>query len=51
MSKLTPRDNHADQKNANRGTSGFNKQYLAVHKNRSIQLNPTSKLFKGGKSV
>ncbi len=48
MSKLSPRDNHANQHNANKGTSGFNKQYLAVHKNRSIQMNPTSKLYKGG---
>ena len=49
MSKLSPRDNHANQKNANKGTSGFNKQYLAVQKNRSIQKNPTSRLFKGAK--
>jgi len=49
MSKLSPRDNHANQTNANKGTSGFNKQYLAVQKNRSIQKNPTSRLFKGPK--
>lgn len=49
MSRLSPRDNHANQKNANKGTSGFNKQYLAVQKNRSAQKNPTSRLFKGAK--
>jgi len=49
MSKLSPRDNHANQKNANKGTSGFNKQYLAVQKNRSMQMNPTSSLYKKGK--
>ena len=49
MSKLSPRDNHANQKNANKGTSGFNKQYLAVQKNRSKQMNPTSSLYKKGK--
>lgn len=49
MSKLSPQDNHANQLNANKGTSGFNKQYLAVQKNRSVQKNPTSKLYKGGR--
>ena len=42
-------NNHSNQLNSNKGTSGFNKQYLAVHENRSIQLNPNNKLFKGGK--
>lgn len=49
MGKLTPRDNHANQLNANKGTSGFNKQYIAVQNNRSVHLNPSNKLYKGGK--
>lgn len=49
MSKLSPQDNHANQLNANKGTSGFNKQYLAVQKNRSVQKNPINKLHKDGK--
>ena len=49
MHKLASFDNHANQKNANKGTNGFNKQYLAVQKNRSVQLNPNSKLYKGTK--
>ena len=49
MKKYTSLDNHANQLNSNRGTNGFNKQYKAVQTNRSVQKNPTSKLYKGGK--
>ena len=46
MKKYTSLDNHANQLNSNRGTSGFNKQYKAVQTNRSVQKNPTSKLYR-----
>ncbi|MBP5350587.1 MAG: hypothetical protein J6Y56_01345 [Fibrobacterales bacterium] len=46
---MKPIDNHANQLNANKGTSGFNKQYQAAQDNRANQLNPNNKLFKGGK--
>ena len=49
MKKYTSIDNHANQLNSNRGTSGFNKQYKAVQTNRSVQMNPNSKLYKRGK--
>lgn len=49
MSKQSNLNNHANQLNANKGTSGFNKQYQAVLNNRSNQLNSNNKLYKGGK--
>lgn len=49
MSKQSNLNNHANQLNSNKGTSGFNKQYQAVLNNRSNQLNPNNKLYKGGK--
>ena len=46
--KLTPAENAANQPNANKGTSGFNKQYLKSQENRSKQLaaNKASELTK-----
>lgn len=46
MSKaIKPADNNANQQNANKGTSGTNKQYSQNQGNRGQQLNPKS----GGK--
>ena len=36
-------DNAANQKNANRGSIGVNKQYAQIHGNRGKQLNPNQK--------
>lgn len=36
--KIKPIDNTANQKNANKGTSGTNKQYDQKHGNRSKQI-------------
>lgn len=41
--KITPANNNANMKNANKGTSGTNKQYAQVHGNRGKQLNPNQK--------
>ena len=41
--KIKPADNKANQKNANKGTKGTNKQYAQVHGNRGKQLNPNKK--------
>lgn len=46
---MKPIDNHANQKNANKGTSGVNKQYQAAQNNRANQLNPNNKLYQGNK--
>ncbi|MBO5691496.1 MAG: hypothetical protein J6R96_06530, partial [Spirochaetaceae bacterium] len=35
---IKPVDNHANQKNANKGTKGQNRQHSQVHGNRSKQL-------------
>lgn len=35
---IKPADNQANQKNANKGTSGQNRQHSQVHGNRSKQL-------------
>lgn len=39
--KYTPQENHANQQNPNRGTSGTNKFYDKAQGNRGKQLNPT----------
>lgn len=44
--KITPRNNQANQANANKGTSGTNKQYSQVHGNRGKQMNPNQKTTK-----
>jgi hypothetical protein len=41
--KITPQDNHANQKNANKGQRGVNEQFAKVHGNRGKQLNPNNK--------
>lgn len=45
---MKPIDNHANQCNANKGTSGFNAQYKAAMDNRANQLNPNNSLYQGG---
>jgi hypothetical protein len=40
---ITPKNNQANMKNANKGTSGVNRQYSQVHGNRGKQLNPNRK--------
>jgi hypothetical protein len=37
--KITPQQNQANQQNANKGTSGVNKQYSQVQGNKGKQLN------------
>ncbi|MGM0497923.1 MAG: hypothetical protein ACQESJ_08400 [Bacteroidota bacterium] len=39
--KIKPTDNTSNQKNANKGTDGTNKQYDQVHGNRSKQIEKT----------
>lgn len=46
---MKPIDNHANQCNANKGTSGHNAQYQAMLDNRSRQLNPIDSKYQGGK--
>lgn len=41
--KISPANNSANQQNANRGTSGTNRQYDQVHGNRGGQMNPNRK--------
>lgn len=41
--KITPTDNQANQKNANKGTDGTNKQYDQAQGNKGKQLNPNQK--------
>jgi hypothetical protein len=41
--KVKPADNAANQRNANKGTNGTNKQYSKVQGNRGKQLNPNQK--------
>ncbi|MCT4614729.1 MAG: hypothetical protein N4A49_07635 [Marinifilaceae bacterium] len=41
--KITNKQNHSNQKNPNKGTSGVNKQYSQVHGNRGKQMNPNNK--------
>jgi hypothetical protein len=44
--KIKPSDNRTNQKNANKGTEGVNKQYSQVQGNRGKQLNPNQKTKK-----
>jgi hypothetical protein len=44
--KVTPKNNSANQKNANKGTSGQNKQNSQANGNRGKQLNPNQKTKK-----
>ncbi len=41
--KITPANNQANQGNANKGTSGNNKQNGQVNGNKGKQLNPNNK--------
>ena len=41
--KVTPKNNQANQQNANKGTSGTNKQYSQAQGNRGKQLNSNQK--------
>lgn len=41
--KIKPADNAANMQNANKGTSGTNKQYDQSQGNRGKQLNPNQK--------
>ena len=43
MSKIKPTNNHANQKNSNKGSSGTNRQYDQAQGNRGKQLNPNQK--------
>jgi hypothetical protein len=38
--KITPKQNQANQENANKGSAGTNKQYDQNQGNRGKQLNP-----------
>ncbi len=40
---MSPKNNQANQKNPNRGTSGTNKQFDKAQGNRGKQLNPNRK--------
>ncbi|KAA6309596.1 hypothetical protein EZS27_038944 [termite gut metagenome] len=37
--KISPKDNQADQRNANRGMTGVNKPYAKAQGNRGKQMN------------
>lgn len=41
--KIKPEDNAANEQNANKGTSGTNRQYDQNEGNRGKQLNPNQK--------
>lgn len=48
MSKqnISPKNNATNMQNANKGTSGINKQYAQVQGNRGAQMNPNNKKTK-----
>ena len=41
--KIHPKDNQANQQNANKGSSGTNRQHDQAHGNRGKQVNPNRK--------
>lgn len=41
--KIDPKDNQSNMPNANKGTSGTNRQYDQTQGNRGKQLNPNQK--------
>jgi hypothetical protein len=41
--KTSPKNNSANQQNANKGTSGTNKAYSQAQGNRGKQMNPNRK--------
>lgn len=40
--KITPKDNSSNMQNANKGTSGTNRQYDQAQGNRETQMNKTT---------
>jgi hypothetical protein len=46
---MNPKNNNSNMSNANKGSSGTNKQYDQNQGNRGKQLNPNQKPSKGGK--
>jgi len=44
---MKPKDNNSNQQNANKSTTGVNKQYAQVQGNKGQQMNPNTK---GGSS-
>lgn len=40
---ISPKNNSANMQNANKGTSGVNRQNSQVHGNRGAQMNPNRK--------
>lgn len=46
---MKPKDNQANMKNANKGTSGQNRQHAQVNGNRGKQLNPNQQAPKAKK--
>lgn len=40
---ISPKNNSTNMQNANKGSSGTNKQYSQVQGNRGAQLNPNKK--------
>lgn len=49
MGKIKPADNESNQRNSNKDTSGFNKQYLDAFYNKSNQKNPNNPEHKKNK--
>jgi hypothetical protein len=43
MKKITPQNNQSNMQNANKGTSGTNRQYDQNQGDRGKQLNPNQK--------
>lgn len=41
--KISPQNNEANQKNANKGSDGTNRQYDQAQGNRGKQMNPNQK--------
>jgi hypothetical protein len=41
--KISPKDNATNQKNANKGSNGTNRQYDQAQGNRGKQMNPNQK--------
>ena len=44
--KINPKNNHRNQTNANKGTSGVNKQYAKAQSNRDKQISQHKKSTK-----
>ena len=46
---MKPEDNVSNMKNSNKGTSGFNKQYMDAMNNKSRLCNSTDVKYQGGR--